>query len=160
MVAAWRKSIPSPTGSNSICRFQGPCPEKIFLNKIKLGHTKPESREIHCTHRVVHRGQFRVDKPKLPPLQLQPIGSVCRGDRSSSGTVTDSILRMETPHSSRQPTSAQFAPNAPTAESNGRLFRPMDWLTFVLVTLFVMAGYLYTVAPDLTLEDSGELAVG
>ncbi len=36
----------------------------------------------------------------------------------------------------------------------------MDWLTFVLVTLFVMAGYLYTVAPDLTLEDSGELAVG
>ena len=36
----------------------------------------------------------------------------------------------------------------------------MDWLTFVLVTLFVLAGYLYTVAPDLTLEDSGELAVG
>ncbi|MCE2827499.1 MAG: DUF2723 domain-containing protein [Verrucomicrobium sp.] len=36
----------------------------------------------------------------------------------------------------------------------------MDWLTFILVTLFVMAGYLYTVAPDLTLEDSGELAVG
>jgi len=48
MVAAWRKSVPSPTGSNSICRIQGPCPEKIFLNKIKLGHTKPESREIHA----------------------------------------------------------------------------------------------------------------
>jgi hypothetical protein len=33
-------------------------------------------------------------------------------------------------------------------------------LTFWLVTLVTLAGYLYTVAPDLTLEDSGELAVG
>lgn len=42
----------------------------------------------------------------------------------------------------------------------GRLYRPVDWFVFALVTLFVLAGYLFTVAPDLTLEDSGELAVG
>jgi thioredoxin-like negative regulator of GroEL len=56
--------------------------------------------------------------------------------------------------------SADLAVQPGDTASSGRLFRPMDWLTFVLVTLFVLAGYMYTVAPDLTLEDSGELAVG
>lgn len=41
----------------------------------------------------------------------------------------------------------------------GRLLRPVDWLAFVLVSIIVMAGYLFTIAPDMTLEDSGELAV-
>lgn len=40
-----------------------------------------------------------------------------------------------------------------------RLFRRIDWVAFLLVSLVVMAGYLLTIAPDLTLEDSGELAV-
>lgn len=39
------------------------------------------------------------------------------------------------------------------------LFRPIDWLSFGLTALLVMVGYMYTLAPDLTLEDSGELAV-
>src|SRR5262245_31048916 len=40
------------------------------------------------------------------------------------------------------------------------LFRRIDWLTFLVTTVLVMIGYALTVAPDLTLEDSGELAVG
>lgn len=40
------------------------------------------------------------------------------------------------------------------------LFRTIDWVTFFLTTLVVFVGYLATLAPDLTLEDSGELAVG
>lgn len=40
------------------------------------------------------------------------------------------------------------------------LYRRIDWITFGLTTLIVMIGYLLTIAPDLTLEDSGELAVG
>ena len=40
------------------------------------------------------------------------------------------------------------------------LFRRIDWLTFGLTTLVTLIGYLVTLAPDLTLEDSGELAVG
>lgn len=40
------------------------------------------------------------------------------------------------------------------------LFRRVDWFTFWLTTLLVFAGYYWTLAPDLGLEDSGELAVG
>ena len=47
----------------------------------------------------------------------------------------------------------------PTAQP-APLFRSIDWFTFGLTTLAVFLGYLATLAPDLTLEDSGELAVG
>src|SRR6202008_1474159 len=40
------------------------------------------------------------------------------------------------------------------------LFRAIDWCTFAVTTLLVFTGYFLTLAPDLTLEDSGELAVG
>ena len=39
------------------------------------------------------------------------------------------------------------------------LFRRIDWLTFGITTLLVFIAYWLTLAPDLTLEDSGELAV-
>lgn len=41
-----------------------------------------------------------------------------------------------------------------------KMFRRWDWITFWLTTAVVFIGYFYTLAPDLTLEDSGELAVG
>lgn len=40
------------------------------------------------------------------------------------------------------------------------LFRQVDWLTFGVTTVLTLLAYLYTLAPDLTLEDCGELAVG
>ena len=40
------------------------------------------------------------------------------------------------------------------------LFRGIDWWTFSITTLLVFLGYWWTLAPDLTLEDCGELAVG
>ena len=40
-----------------------------------------------------------------------------------------------------------------------KMFRRWDWITFWLTTLVVLIGYFYTLAPDMTLEDSGELAV-
>ena len=40
------------------------------------------------------------------------------------------------------------------------LFRRIDWISFAITTLLVFIGYYLTLAPDLTLEDSGELAVG
>ena len=40
------------------------------------------------------------------------------------------------------------------------LFRRIDWIAFALTTVITLTGYLLTLAPDLTLEDSGELAVG
>ncbi|MBN2506499.1 MAG: DUF2723 domain-containing protein [Verrucomicrobia bacterium] len=39
------------------------------------------------------------------------------------------------------------------------LFRRIDYLTFGATTLLVFVGYLCTLAPDMTLQDSGELAV-
>lgn len=39
------------------------------------------------------------------------------------------------------------------------LFRPVDWLTFGIATAATLLVYLFTIAPDLTLEDCGELAV-
>ncbi len=40
------------------------------------------------------------------------------------------------------------------------LFRRIDWFTFFVTTLLVWISYYWTLAPDLGLEDSGELAVG
>ncbi len=40
------------------------------------------------------------------------------------------------------------------------LFRRVDWMAFLISTLLVLLGYMLTIAPDVTLEDSGELAVG
>ncbi len=41
-----------------------------------------------------------------------------------------------------------------------RLFRKIDWWACAITALVVFVGYCLTLAPDLTLEDSGELAVG
>src|SRR6516164_7665370 len=40
------------------------------------------------------------------------------------------------------------------------LFRRIDWLTFLITFGVVWIGYYLTLAPELTLEDSGELATG
>ena len=40
-----------------------------------------------------------------------------------------------------------------------RFFRPVDWLAFAITFLVALIGYCLTISPDLTLEDSGELAV-
>jgi hypothetical protein len=38
------------------------------------------------------------------------------------------------------------------------LYRRIDWIAFWVTTLAVFVGYWWTLAPDLTLEDCGELA--
>ena len=47
----------------------------------------------------------------------------------------------------------------PTSAQVPNLFRRWDWITFGIATLLVLIGYIWTLAPDVTLEDSGELAV-
>lgn len=65
-----------------------------------------------------------------------------------------------------QPVPAKAAPAkpvvpvAPTLGKPPPLFRTADWLCFGITTLVMFLAYFYTLAPDLTLEDSGELAVG
>jgi tetratricopeptide (TPR) repeat protein len=40
------------------------------------------------------------------------------------------------------------------------LFRRIDWLTLLLTSVVMYVAYIVTLAPELTLQDSGELAVG
>jgi len=58
-----------------------------------------------------------------------------------------------------EPVKAVPPVTAPTAGPVQPLFRSIDWFTFGITTLLVFIGYWWTLAPDLTLEDSGELAV-
>ena len=51
-------------------------------------------------------------------------------------------------------------PAAPAPVPVPPLFRKIDWLTFGLAFGVVWAIYLWTLAPELTLEDSGELCTG
>src|SRR4051812_29439726 len=57
------------------------------------------------------------------------------------------------------PAAKPAIPPPPSARKT-RLFRQVDWITFGVATLLVFIGYFLTLAPDLGLEDSGELAVG
>src|SRR5260221_715807 len=57
-------------------------------------------------------------------------------------------------------TATKPAPAPATPAKPRPLFRGIDWLTLVVTTTLIFGAYLYTLAPDLTLEDSGELAVG
>ncbi len=54
-------------------------------------------------------------------------------------------------------TSADKTPGGPATVPD--LFRRWDWITFWITTAVVFLGYFYTLAPEVTLEDSGELAV-
>jgi len=52
-------------------------------------------------------------------------------------------------------------PSKPPAPVNPPpLFRRIDWFALLVTTALVFIGYYLTLAPDLTLEDSGELATG
>ena len=58
------------------------------------------------------------------------------------------------------PTSEDSSPTEVPAKSDEPFFRRVDWMAALLATLISLGVYLYTLAPDVTLEDSGELAVG
>jgi thioredoxin-like negative regulator of GroEL len=62
---------------------------------------------------------------------------------------------MSIPKSPQPPALTSPSPSAPAP-----LFRRIDWLTFLVTFLGVWIGYYLTLAPELTLEDSGELATG
>jgi thioredoxin-like negative regulator of GroEL len=63
------------------------------------------------------------------------------------------------PPAKAAPSSASTAKTPPAPEPTGSMFRPVDWISALLTTVLVMVGYMMTIAPNVTLEDSGELAV-
>ncbi|MDA7667982.1 DUF2723 domain-containing protein, partial [Verrucomicrobia bacterium] len=61
---------------------------------------------------------------------------------------------------SKSKAEASVSSKIPTTHHSGRFFRKIDWQTAGITALMVFVGYLFTIAPDVTLEDSGELSVG
>src|SRR6266446_5595052 len=55
---------------------------------------------------------------------------------------------------------AAKTPPPPSTPRTEPLFRRIDWLTLLITFGAVWIGYYLTLAPELTLEDSGELATG
>ncbi|MDB6057444.1 MAG: hypothetical protein JWO95_1288 [Verrucomicrobiales bacterium] len=82
-------------------------------------------------------------------------------------------MNPQTPSSPQQPTppkkvGGQTVPPATSVAAKPSsvpvktppLYRPVDWFTLAITTLVIFVGYMLTLSPDVTLEDSGELAVG
>src|SRR5256714_14975109 len=69
--------------------------------------------------------------------------------------------KSKPPAAKTQPASTAPPSNiAPPVAATPPLFRRTDWLTFLITFGAVWIGYYLTLAPELTLEDSGELATG
>ena len=66
-----------------------------------------------------------------------------------------SLEPIQNPPTQTLSQSADIAPGR-----SGRFFRNIDWWALALTFLCVWAGYYLTLAPEVTLEDSGELATG
>src|SRR5436190_17486240 len=77
------------------------------------------------------------------------------GQAKKNQSITTSPAKSsKAPLETKQPAAQPIRVAAVT-----RLFRNWDWIVFAVTTLVIFIGYFYTLAPDVTLEDSGELAV-
>jgi hypothetical protein len=69
------------------------------------------------------------------------------------------------PSDKNQPAKSGGTPEQPAAPQAIRvapppLFRKIDWIALLVTFVFVFVAYYLTIAPEMTLEDSGELAAG
>src|SRR6185436_7641634 len=92
-----------------------------------------------------------MEKSKAPPAKGNG------GAKSAAKSAQSAPAKA--PQSAAAKASAP-APSPAPAPHVPPLFRKIDWLTFGITTFLVMLGYYLTLAPNLGLEDSGELAVG
>src|SRR5215467_12438577 len=93
------------------------------------------------------------DKSKTPPAKGQ----------SAAGQSSDPAKSGNPPAQSGQGKTPAPAPGLikpPPVPRTAPLFRKIDWLTMLITFAAVWVGYYLTLAPELTLEDSGELATG
>src|SRR5437764_14778790 len=92
------------------------------------------------------------DKGKTPPAKAQSAAGQS-SDPASRGTPPGPIKPLSPPPPTASKPGAVALHPAP-------LFRKTDWLTFLITFAVVLVGYYLTLAPEQTLEDSGELATG
>ena len=92
------------------------------------------------------------DKSKTPPAKSESAA----GQSSNPATLGNPPAQ---PGKTPVPPPGPIKPLAPPAHP-APLFRRIDWLTCLITFAAVWLGYYLTLAPELTLEDSGELATG
>src|SRR2546428_5106277 len=112
-----------------------PLPPPTHLNGQMAAVLLLVCARFRCRRRKI---EMSNDKPKQPPTK----------------NPTPSTTPMP---AAKGPPPAKLAP-VPAAPAP--LFRRIDWLTFLITFAAVWIGYYLTLAPELTLEDSGELATG
>src|SRR5690349_9005943 len=96
-----------------------------------------------------------MDKPGGSKSTKPPISRLFQSTMNSDKSIPAKPAEVfSTTQAGKTKTAEATSPTKST-----RLFRGIDWWTLLLVTTVVMIGYSLTLAPDLTLEDSGELAV-
>src|SRR2546423_5730112 len=85
-------------------------------------------------------------------------------DKPKGAPVKGQGQSMSKPAAAPVPASAAAPPQKPSGTPSiptpAPLFRRIDWFTFLITFAIVLVGYLLTLAPEQTLEDSGELATG
>src|SRR5437667_7640681 len=86
-----------------------------------------------------------MEKPKLP-----------NGKKEAANRPA----AARAPAVAKAPALARAPAPAPVIARVPPLFRKIDWLTFAVTFAAVWIGYYLTLAPELSLEDSGELATG
>src|SRR4051812_23195069 len=77
-----------------------------------------------------------------------------------SPTAQGQSLSSPPPHKAPEVNPSPKGPTGPGNPAKPRLYRQWDWVAFAITTFIAFAAYYYTLAPQVTLEDSGELAVG
>ncbi len=87
-----------------------------------------------------------MEKPNVPNDKKQP--SPGPANKATQGTPA----KAAQPAKPEPPTQKRIAPPP--------LFRRIDWVAFLITFIFVFVAYYLTIAPEMTLEDSGELATG
>jgi tetratricopeptide (TPR) repeat protein len=81
--------------------------------------------------------------------------------KTQNGVKTQNGKQSPKPGKSAVATAPQPAPAAaPQPVKVPPLFRRVDWIALIIAFVGVWAVYLWTLAPELTLEDSGELVTG
>src|SRR5438045_259962 len=79
---------------------------------------------------------------------------------------TQKISKSKTPTGKAAPSAPAASagppvkPAAPLRVAPPPLFRKIDWAALIITFVFVFVAYYLTIAPEMTLEDSGELATG
>jgi len=80
--------------------------------------------------------------------------------KPNNAPATPAKSPVATPAAPAKPAPVKAAPVKAVPVKVPPLFRKIDWIALVITFLALWGIYLYTLAPELTLEDSGELCTG